>query len=219
MADKNKKKVPGVKKEKQKTLKIYTRTGDSGETSLCNGTRTFKDSLRVESYGSIDELNSFIGLCIIKLDQPDIKYHLTEIQKDLFCIGSNLAFPLSLSQSQINNIGNENSSMENQKKPQIPIIKEEMVKRLENWIDKYDKELPVLKNFILSGGNEASSLLHTARAVCRRAERRIVSLKRHEEIDKNILKYINRLSDYLFTAARLASHRKGKEDIKWKANS
>ena len=91
----------------------------------------------------------------------------------------------------------------------------EMVKKLEDWIDKYDKELPELNKFILSGGVEVSTLLHVARAICRKAERRIVSLKRKEEIDKNVLKYMNRLSDYLFTAARLATHRAGKEDHKW----
>ena len=94
-------------------------------------------------------------------------------------------------------------------------ITDDMVKKLENWIDKYTKELPELNRFILSGGVEVSTLLHVARTICRKSERRIVSLKRSEEIDKNVLKYMNRLSDYLFTAARLATHRAGKEDHKW----
>ena len=195
-------------KEKQHTLKIYTRTGDSGETSLCNGFRTFKDSLRVEAYGSVDEVSSYVGLAVVKTDQADLKFHLMDIQKDLFTVGSNLALPGLLNQEHIG----ETKSLFEQK---IPKITPEMVKKLEDWIDKYDKELPELNKFILSGGVEVSTLLHVARAICRKAERRIVSLKRKEEIDKNVLKYMNRLSDYLFTAARLATHRAGKEDHKW----
>lgn len=195
----------GKPKEKQRTLKIYTRKGDSGETSLCNGSRTFKDSLRVEAYGSVDEVNSYIGLCIVKLNQADVKHHLTKIQKDLFVLGSNLALPGVLNQEHINGTSSKN----------VPQITKEMIKNLENWIDKYDKELPPLHKFILSGGTEVAALLHMARTVCRKAERRVVSLKRHEEINKNVLIYMNRLSDYLFTAARLVSHRVGKEDMKW----
>jgi cob(I)alamin adenosyltransferase len=197
----------GISNEKQKTLKIYTRTGDSGETSLCNGSRTFKDSLRVEAYGSVDEVSSYIGLTVVKTDQADLKYHLMDIQKDLFVVGSNLALPGISSQSQI--------GKETRFEQEIPKITDDMVKKLENWIDKYTKELPELNRFILSGGVEVSTLLHVARTICRKSERRIVSLKRSEEIDKNVLKYMNRLSDYLFTAARLATHRAGKEDHKW----
>lgn len=199
--------IKNKKNEKQKTLKIYTRTGDFGETSLCNGSRTFKDSLRVEAYGSVDEVSSYIGLAVIKTNQADLKFHLMDIQKDLFTVGSNLALPGILAQSQIG----ETTKFEQD----IPKITDEMIKKLENWIDKYDKELPVLNKFILSGGVEVSTLLHVARTICRKSERRIVSLKRSEEIDKNVLKYMNRLSDYLFTAARLATHRAGKEDHKW----
>jgi len=192
------------KKEKQRTLKVYTRTGDGGETSLCNGSRTFKDSLRVEAYGSVDELSSYVGLVVVKTVHADVKFHLIEIQKDLHALGANLAMPGVMSQAHI---GKE-------RKQKIPKIDDIKIKNLENWIDKYDRELPKLNKFILSGGIETATLLHVARSICRKAERRIVSLKRHEEIDKNILKYINRLSDYLFTAARLVSHRSGKEDYK-----
>ncbi len=197
----------GPNKEKQRSLKIYTRTGDEGETSLCNGSRTFKDSLRVEAYGSVDEVSSYIGLAVVKTDQADLKFHLMEIQKDLFAVGSNLALPGVLSQETIGD--------KSQFEQKIPKITDDMVKKLENWIDKYTKELPELNKFILSGGVEVSTLLHVARTICRKAERRVVSLKRAEEIDKNVLKYMNRLSDYLFTAARLATHRAGKEDHKW----
>ena len=193
------------KKEEQKTLKLYTRTGDSGETSLCNGSRTFKDSLRVEAYGSVDELSSYIGLVVVKTLHADLKFHLIEIQKDLHALGANLAMPGVLTQSHIG---------KKTKQQEIPKISNVKIKNLEDWIDKYDKELPRLNKFILSGGIETSTLLHVARSICRKAERRIVSLKRHEEIDKNVLKYMNRLSDYLFTAARLVSHRAGKEDYK-----
>lgn len=185
--------------------KIYTKTGDNGETSLCNGFRTSKDSLRVEAYGSIDELNAFIGLAVVKTDQADLKYQLMEIQKELHAIGSNLALPNALEQAHING-GVEN---------RIPKITEEKILQVESWIDKFDKELPPLDKFILCGGNDESALLHVARTVCRRAERRIVSLKKIEEVDRNVLKYVNRLSDYLFTVARIASHRVGKDDIKW----
>ncbi|MFH2020011.1 MAG: cob(I)yrinic acid a,c-diamide adenosyltransferase [archaeon] len=190
----------------QRKLKIYTREGDDGGTFLVNGTRTTKDSLRVEAYGSIDETNTFMGLCIVNLDQADVKFHLMEIQKELHAIGANLALPSVLSQASI-----KGDSWMNR----IPQITDEKIKQLEQWIDKYDTELPKLDKFILCGGTEKSAQLHVARTVCRRAERRIVTLKNHEEIDRNILKYINRLSDYLFTAARLVAHRAGKEDLKW----
>jgi len=194
-----------VNKEKTKP-KIYTRKGDFGETSLCNGSRTSKDSLRVEAYGSVDETSTYIGLYVVKTEQVDLKHHLMEIQKDLFAIGSNLALPNALTQEHF---GRE-KVVKN-----IPKIKDQAITKLENWIDKYDKELPDLDRFILCGGTESSAILHIARTVCRKAERRIVSLKKHEEIDKNVLKYMNRLSDYLFTAARLESHRVGKDDLKW----
>jgi cob(I)alamin adenosyltransferase len=184
--------------------KIYTKTGDSGETSLCNGSRTTKDSLRVEAYGSVDETNASIGICVVKTDQPDMKFHLMEIQKELHAIGANLALPGVLEQSHITNT-----------QVKIPKVTDEKIQQLEQWIDRYDTELPKLDKFILCGGIEVSAFLHVARTVCRRSERRIVALKRVEEIDRNVVKYMNRLSDYLFTAARLATHRAGKEDIKW----
>ena len=187
-------------------FKIYTKLGDFGETSLCDGSRTGKDSARVEAYGSVDEVNSFIGLCIATSDDNEIKDELMNIQRDLHSIGSNLAYPADLTQSIID--GKSIAA-------KIPKITDEAVEKLEKWIDKYDLELPKLKYFILAGGTELSALLHVARTVCRRAEREIVRLKHHEEINKNVLRYVNRLSDYLFTVARIASHRKGKDDIKW----
>ncbi|MEM2139036.1 MAG: cob(I)yrinic acid a,c-diamide adenosyltransferase [Candidatus Woesearchaeota archaeon] len=194
------------KNTKKSNFKIYTKTGDNGETSLCDGSRTSKDSLRVEAYGSIDEINSFIGICIIKCTHLDIKKQLIDIQRDLFAIGSNLAFPSDLTQASI-----KGPSIAEK----IPRINDELITKLEKWIDIYDEELPILRHFILTGGNELSALLHYARTICRSSERRIVALKKHEEVHKNIVKYVNRLSDYLFTIARVASYRDGKKDIEW----
>jgi cob(I)alamin adenosyltransferase len=187
-------------------IKIYTKNGDYGETSLCDGSKTSKDSLRVEAYGSVDELNSFIGLCIVETTEEDIKTSLMEIQKDLHSIGSNLAFPSDLTQASI-----EGQSISDK----IPRINEETIEKIEKSIDKIEEELPVLKHFILCGGNEASALLHVARTVCRRAERRVVALRKSEEVNKYLIKYMNRLSDYLFTSARVVSFRAGKKDIEW----
>ena len=142
----------------------------------------------------------------MKLKEEDIKSHLMDIQKDLHTISSNLAYPSVLSQSKI-----DGSPMANK----IPRVTDKTVEKLEKWIDLYEEELPPLKNFILAGGTEESANLHITRVICRRAERQIIRLMREEEIEKNILKYMNRLSDYFFTAARLMSKRQGKEDIKW----
>ncbi len=189
--------------------RIYTKTGDKGETSLCNGSRESKDSKRVEAYGTVDEINSFIGLVIVKLDHrhKDIKEHLIQVQNDLLAIGANLAYPEDLNQSSLEgkNIAKK-----------IPRITEEMIKRLEEWINSYDEELPELNSFILSGGGtQPSALLHVCRTINRRAERKVVSLKKDEEVTDNVLKYLNRLSDYLFMAGRLASQRQGQGDLKW----
>ncbi|MBN2367949.1 cob(I)yrinic acid a,c-diamide adenosyltransferase [Candidatus Woesearchaeota archaeon] len=187
-------------------FKIYTKSGDQGETSLCNGSRTSKGSHRVEAYGAVDELNTFLGLAVVKTREEDLKKHIMSIQRDLHAIGANLAYPEDLSQSTIN--GSKIADM-------IPPVRQEDILKIEQWIDSYEEELPFLNHFILAGGTESSAYLHVARTVCRRAEREIVRLREHEEIDKHVLKYMNRLSDYLFTAARLASHREGKDDIKW----
>jgi cob(I)alamin adenosyltransferase len=187
-------------------IKIYTKNGDTGETSLCNGSRTSKDAVRVEAYGSIDELNSILGMCIVKLTEEDTKETLIEIQKDLFAIGANLAYPSGLGQASI-----KGPSITER----IPRITDEAIEKLEKTIDLYEEELPELRHFILCGGTESSALLHMARTVCRRAERQIVRLKKTEEVNRQIIKYVNRLSDYLFTAARLVSHRAGKKDVEW----
>jgi len=181
-------------------FKIYTKTGDKGKTSLIGGTKVPKSHIRIESYGTIDELNSFIGLLSDQLQQQDIRQLLKNIQDRLFTIGSSLA-------------------CDPDKEPlmKIPDLKEEDVDLLEHQMDSMDAELPVMKNFILPGGHPAVSTAHIARCVCRRAERLCVHM--HEEgmfVDPLVIKYLNRLSDYLFVLARYIGHLLNVQEIPWK---
>ncbi len=168
-------------------MKVYTKNGDSGTTQLIGGTRVSKSSLRLESYGTIDELNSFIGL--IRDQEIDEKYkiQLIEIQDRLFTIGSSLA------------------SDPQKSKMKIPDLLESDIEFLELSIDDMDKELPEMKFFVLPGGHQTVSYCHIARCVCRRAERVIISLHEHEYVSEIVFKYINRLSDYLFVISRKLS--------------
>lgn len=184
-------------------MKIYTKTGDKGTTSLYGGTKVSKDHLRIEAYGTIDELNSYIGL----IRSYEINYGLVEqliiIQKDLFNIGAELATP------------NDKLMLANGT-PRLKVrLEEESITELENWIDDIDQSLEVMTHFILPGGNQASSHTHVARCICRRAERLLVTLSSQEEIRPEITKYMNRLSDYLFTAARKIAKDNNHEEIKW----
>ncbi len=183
-------------------MKIYTKTGDSGKTSLVGGERVLKDDARIEAYGAIDELNSIIGVAIshIPSELKDAIETLLRIQHQLLNIGSELA---SLSDRKT-------------KAMKIPHIDEQAVSWLEKQIDHYDNELSPLKNFILPGGTGAASFLHQARTVCRRAERRIVALNQEQPINSELIRYINRLSDLLFTLARLANARAQKPDQIWR---
>ncbi len=167
-------------------MKIYTKTGDKGETSLYGGKRVFKNNLRIEAYGCIDELNSAIGLVLSKIKNEK----LDEIQKDLFLIGSILA-------------GYENT-------------KDFDIRKLEDWIDGLEKDLPPIKNFIIPGGCEAAGFLHLARSICRKAERRVVELSQKENFDENIIVYLNRLSDFLFVLARFENNKSGIKEEIWK---
>mgnify|MGYP000321150584 CR=1 FL=1 len=168
--------------------KIYTRTGDAGETGLGDGSRVAKDSLRVESYGTVDELNSIIGMVLAHPLPAIVKACLEDIQHDLFDLGGELSVP-------------------GYKK-----ITPAYSTRLEEQLDSFNADLPMLKEFILPAGGLATSACHLARAVCRRAERRVVSLKREEDINPAIITYLNRLSDLLFVMARvLARHEHGNE--------
>jgi cob(I)alamin adenosyltransferase len=188
-------------------MKIYTKTGDRGETGLFGGGRVAKDHVRVDAYGEVDELNSTLGLAIIHVEaegETEMADGLRQVQADLFTIGANLATPA------VEDGGREN--------PYIPGLDAARVSALEAWIDAADAELEPLKSFILPGGSPAASVLHLARTVCRRAERRVVTLAHQATVDEAMIVYLNRLSDLLFTLARLANRRAGVDDVPWVPN-
>jgi len=179
--------------------KIYTRTGDKGSTSLIGGTKVSKSDLRIETYGTVDELNAHIGLCRDSLQDQKSRGILLEIQDRLFSIGSILA-----------------CDPEKDIRLPIPEIGQKDVVLLEKEIDRMNNSIPPMKNFILPGGHMFISFLHVARCVCRRAERACVKLKQEGSVDPLILKYLNRLSDYLFILARYSAHLMKVEEIPWK---
>lgn len=182
------------------SLKIYTKTGDAGNTSLIGGTKVPKSDLRIEAYGTVDELNSFVGLCRDLLNDDASRKILQEIQDRLFTIGAALA-----------------CDPEKEPKLRIPDLKETDISLLENEIDRMNKEIPPMKNFVLPGGHPTISQLHIVRCVCRRAERCCVRLQLEDNaIEPIIIKYLNRLSDYLFQLARYTSHQMGVQEIAWK---
>lgn len=183
-------------------MKLYTKTGDRGKTSLIGG-RADKDHLRVEAYGTLDEANSFIGLAQSYLKAEEALFHdilseLTAIQHELFDCGSDLAHV---------NVQEEGK------------LKAESITMLEERIDAYVEEAPQLTKFILPGGTEPASFLHAARTVIRRAERKIVALAKEEDIPPLALPYVNRLSDYLFAAARIVNHRLGEVDVEYERSA
>ncbi len=181
-------------------MKIYTRTGDEGKTSVIGG-RVTKDDTRVEAYGTIDELNSFVGQAASVLAREttgnwdDLLEHLTLIQHELFDCGSDLSYAVP--------------------DPQKMKVSPAMTERLENWIDLYEAETPPIARFILPGGSEPASLLHVCRTVCRRAERRVVTLAQEQPCPEEVRKYLNRLSDFFFTAARAANARLELLDVEY----
>ena len=179
--------------------KIYTKTGDTGETSLGDGTRVAKHSLRVHVYGSVDELNSFLGLARVTAGKP-LSKKIGLIQNDLFDLGGDLCIPVE----------------EREEDKEIPPLRmiDTQVHRLENEIDKMNSNLEPLKSFILPGGNLVAAQLHLCRTICRRTERLCVELASIELINSNAVKYLNRLSDWLFVASRVCND-KGKSDILW----
>jgi cob(I)alamin adenosyltransferase len=181
--------------------KIYTKTGDKGKTSLIGGTKVPKSHIRIESYGTVDELNSFVGSVNDQITDEHSKKILKEIQDRLFTIGASLA-------------------CDPEKEPlmKIPDLKETDVLLLEKEIDSMNKVLPVMKHFILPGGHVAVSAAHIARCVCRRAERICVAMQEHEIfIEPIVIKYLNRLSDYLFVLARFIAHKLNVAEVQWKA--
>ncbi len=177
--------------------KIYTKTGDGGTTALGDGTRISKFDIRVEAYGSVDELNASIGL-VTTIKDPTFEHDLQTIQQDLFDLGADLCNPEK-----------QNSSA----KPLRISIKQ--VERIECEIDQMNEKLLPLKSFILPGGNQLASNLHLCRTICRRAERKIVELNTRDPVNKYAVHYLNRLSDWFFVAARIANNN-GKSDVLWK---
>ena len=178
------------------SFKIYTKTGDKGETSLFGGKRLPKNDDRIDAYGTIDELNSFIGWLRDSVEKEDLKNNLKEIQDRLFTIGSNLASDPS-------------------KNMITPDVIEADVEFLEQQIDAMEEELTPLKHFVLPGGHSSVSICHVCRTVCRRAERCIISLSQSEKVEEIIIRYVNRLSDYFFVLGRKISQVVGAEEVKW----
>lgn len=173
--------------------KIYTRTGDDGTTGLGDGTRVAKDHPRVEAYGSVDELNSAIGMILACDGLPEaVCQSLTDVQHRLFDLGGELCMP-----------GHQ-------------VISDEDVRRLENHLDGFNSDLPPLKDFVLPGGGQAASAAHLARAICRRAERRVWTLSSLEPVNTDLARYLNRLSDMLFVIARVLARRESGREVLWR---
>lgn len=179
-------------------MKLYTKTGDNGETGLFGGKRVPKTDARIESYGTIDELNATLGLLQAHVSHPNKM--INAIQGQLLVIGSHLATPYNPAEGA---------------PTALPRFEESWITDMENWIDTQEKRLPPLTSFILPGGSQAGATAHVARTVCRRAERSLVALIAHEEIDLHILQYINRLSDLLFVLARSINQEAGNQETPW----
>lgn len=184
-------------------MKIYTGTGDAGETGLYGGQRVGKDDLRVEAYGTVDEANALLGVAAVYLNDPALRELVTRLQNELFVLGSDLATPLARDESAGKSI--------------VPRIEAVHGTALEGLIDAFEAELSPLRQFILPGGSPGSAALHVARAVVRRAERRTVTLSRAapNDINPETLRYLNRLADLLFVLARVANARAGVADVPW----
>ena len=178
-------------------MKIYTKTGDEGYTSLFGGARISKDHIRIEAYGTVDELNSFIGVLSDSLDNEHLRTVLHEVQNRLFDIGSVLA-------------------TDPEKDFHLPSIDANDISLLETEIDAMEEVLVPLKNFILPSGHKSISAAHVCRTVCRRTERRLVSLSSASAVDQKLIQYLNRLSDFFFVLARYIAHDLGIEDTIWK---
>lgn len=184
------------------SLKVYTKTGDKGTTALIGGTRVAKDHIRIEAYGTVDELNSFVGVLNDQLDDTDIKTWLFDIQNRLFDLGAVLAT-------------DPNKDI----KMQLPDIEEQHIAGLEQKIDLMEEALSPLKHFILPGGHQAASAAHVCRSVCRRAERNAIHLQnQNEPVNELAIKYLNRLSDFFFVLSRFIIRNHGGAEIQWRPN-
>lgn len=184
-------------------MKIYTKTGDKGETGLYGGSRVSKASARVDSYGNIDELNSFIGFAKSEIADRQVVEQLRKIQFDLFTVGSESATPA------------DKLVLANGKPRLVLMIADKEINELETWIDQWEQHLEPLQYFILPGGGKSATALHICRTVCRRAERGLVFLAESEEVRPELIKYLNRLSDYLFVLARYISKSNGDAEEFW----
>ena len=181
-------------------MKIYTRGGDGGETSLFGGGRVGKSHARVEALGSVDELNATLGWAVNEVTDPQVRGRVQSIQHDLFAIGAELATP---------------PPKPGRERPLTPGLPEGRGTELERWIDEAEAQLPPLTAFVLPGGVPGGAALHLARTVCRRAERSVVRLSESEEVPPSVVVYLNRLSDLLFVLARGENHRSGAGDVEW----
>jgi cob(I)alamin adenosyltransferase len=181
-------------------MKIYTRTGDGGETGLFGGGRVAKDHPRVRAYGDVDELNATLGVALATVADGTIRDRLAPVQSDLFALGAHLATP---------------PAPEGRRRPALPALPAARPAEFERWMDEADAELPGLRAFVLPGGSAGAAALHHARTVCRRAERSVVALAAGEAVPEAAIIYLNRLSDLLFTLARLENHRAGHGDVPW----
>ncbi|MDO5570883.1 MAG: cob(I)yrinic acid a,c-diamide adenosyltransferase [Bacteroidales bacterium] len=181
-----------------KKSNIYTGKGDKGQTSLVGGVRVKKTDLRLEAYGTVDELNSFLGLLIAEVVPPKDSDLLTYVQNKLFCIGSYLATDPTNTEYRAHSSLNDES-----------------IKKLEKRIDEIDDELPTLNNFVLPGGAVSASFCHVCRTVCRRAERAVLRVSETDPVDEKILRFMNRLSDYLFILSRYCNLTQGTEEVLW----
>lgn len=181
-------------------MKIYTRTGDGGDTGLFGGGRVPKGHVRVEAFGTVDELNAALGISVQTVGDPQIRDWLIQIQNDLFSLGASLATP-----------GADAGTA----RPTVPPLPKGRIQQMEEWIDLSMSEAPELRSFILPGGTTGSASLHFSRTVCRRAERAVVRLNQTEVSDPGVIRYLNRLSDLLFALARLENWRQGVPDVLW----
>ena len=179
-------------------MKIYTRTGNSGDTALFDGTRVSKADRRVAAYGEIDELNAWLGLASANTEYADVRERISRIQRDLFALGARLADPAHRIAGRVTKAA----------------ITPDDVVRLEGWIDELEAELQPLRRFILAGGSPAGASWHVARTICRRAERAMVALGT-DAFEVELLQYVNRLSDLLFTLARVVNRRAGAPEVEW----
>lgn len=179
-------------------MKIYTRTGDSGETALFDGTRVSKADRRVAAYGDVDELSAWLGFAAAATEHADIKEKVAQIQRDLFALGARLADPSHRIAERVTKAA----------------VTPDQIVKLEGWIDAFEAEVPPLRRFVLAGGTPGAAAFHVARTICRRAERAMVELG-EGAFEEDLLKYVNRLSDLLFTIARVVNRRAGVAEIEW----